>query len=282
LLRQETNEITQIKTKGENNEEEVSNLIMSTMDDTIQKHSRQKKNKKQAEKALSENIIDQEQKDIESKSKIEIANRSPMLIVKDTISKDSKQINKTKKKKKQIDVIEQNENINEDDMANSTPVTQKKKKLAQHTTMLITKDNSNKDSDKINEKKKKKKQIGIIEQEESINEDKKNVHRNETELTQRNKKKAGKIISSLEQDSFTDDYMIAKKRRKEKEILKNIKILLEESQTKNIAQIKTKKKINKKEICDQIMPFSNDTIQKRSQKKRKRQMEETLNENIGE
>nr|XP_012220130.1 PREDICTED: myb-like protein X isoform X1 [Linepithema humile] len=344
LLREETKKnTTQIEIKEKNNEEEVSDLVMPSTDDAIQKHSqrkkhkkqagealnenitnqdsrqkkrkkhaeealnesitaqdsrqkkrkkhaeealnesitdqdsRQKKRKKHAGEALNENITDQNQKVIESTTKIEVANHSPMLTAKDTTSKNLEQIKK-KKKKKQIDVIEQNENVGEDNTTNSKLVAQKKKKSAQHSTVLITKDNNSKDSDQINEKKKKKKkkQIDIIEQEESMNEDKKNVRRNETELAQRNKKKADKIVSSLERD----DYTVARKKRKEKEVLENKETLSEES-TKNIVQIKTKKKINKKEnACNQMMPISDDTVQKRSQKKRKRQTEEPLNENI--
>ncbi|XP_050446951.1 reticulocyte-binding protein homolog 2a-like [Cataglyphis hispanica] len=133
-------DIAQTKIELENDEKEIPNLITPSSDDTIQKRrKKQKKRKAQTEDISSENITDkvlsQDMMESDAPKKKKRVKLAHLSIIENDTCKDN-QINEkeTKQKKKQLSVIEQDKNVNEENVPqknirkNKTELAQRKKR----------------------------------------------------------------------------------------------------------------------------------------------------------
>ncbi|KAM0732063.1 hypothetical protein ACS0PU_001605 [Formica fusca] len=134
-------DIAQTKTKLENDEKEIPNLVTPPSDDdAIQKRrKKQKKRKAQTKDISSENIIDkilsEDMVESDAPKKKKRVKLAQLPIIEDDTCKDS-QINEKekKRKKKQFSIIEQDKNVNEENVPqknireNKTELAQRKRK----------------------------------------------------------------------------------------------------------------------------------------------------------
>lgn len=133
-------DIAQTKIELENDEKEIPNLITPSSDDTTQKRrKKQKKRKAQTEDISSENITDkvlsQDMMESDAPKKKKRVKLAHLPIIENDTCKDS-QINEkeTKRKMKQLSIIEQDKNVNEENVPqknirkNKTELAQRKKR----------------------------------------------------------------------------------------------------------------------------------------------------------
>lgn len=271
-----------LSTERKDNKNEVSDLIMLSNDDVIQKQNQKKlkKYKKQdtSKKNTSDEILSKSAIKLNvSKKKKPIKLTTQLTIRDDNIHEDVRQVINKKKKKKQSTSKENiiDKTLSEDAIELKIS---KKKKLVKHPQLIIINDNIHEDVCQISEKKKKKRKQDTRENiiDKALSED-------TVELKIPKKKKLVKFTQLTIDDNIHKDSSINEKKEKKKK-------KKQETSKENIideAYEDVELKIPKKKKCTKFIQSTvkdntrEDTCQINEKEKQKKK-QKTSEENIAE
>lgn len=285
-LSTEKKDTAQIKVKEKNNRDKVSDLVMLSNDDVIQKRNQKKQKKKRD--TLKKNSIDEtlseDAIELNIPKKKKPVKLTQLTIVDDNIHKDACQVNEKKKKKKQGTSKKNitDKALSEDAVELKIP---KKKKLVKHTQLTIINDNIHEDACQISEKKKKKKKQDTSREniiDEALSED-------TMELKIPKKKKFDKFTQlTVIDDNIHKDALISEKKEKKKKKKKKQETseenIIDEALYKDVVELK----IPKKKKCTKFIQSSivEDNIYEDmcqiNEKEKQKKKQKTLKESIAE